>query len=338
MPISAMVENQRRATGAVLVSVNIDDAVKHVMDFRIKLISISIGAAVIGIIVAAMVSNKISEPVIKLSEAAKQIGQGKFGYTVDAKGKDEIGKLAGNFNLMSSELYKIDRGRSQFIGDVSHELKTPLASIKALIDSLLYGEDDIETYREYLTDIDSEIDRLTNLIQKLLNLTKIREQRLRLVEVPLKELIEDSIKVIKPLAQPLNVQIKTHIQDNPTTLCDPERIMEVLINLIDNSLKYIDSSKTGKYINITGKNAIDHYLLSVEDNGIGIEEKDLESIFEKFYRSDLSRSRDTGGAGIGLSIVYNILEAHNWQVEVKSKLGKGTIFEIKIPNKILPAP
>ena len=310
VPVSVVVEDRRQAMGAVLVSVNINDAVKHIMDFRIKLISISIGAAAIGIIVAAMVSSKISNPIVELSGAAKQIGQGRFGYTVNIKGRDEIGKLAENFNLMSSELYRIDQGRSQFIGDVSHELRTPLASIKALIDSLLYGKDNIETYREYLADIDSEIDRLTNLIQKLLSLTKIKEQGLHLMEVPLKELAEDSVKIIKPLAQSLDVQIGVHIQSNPTVLCDPERIIEVLVNLIDNSLKYADPAKTGKYVDIIGKRSADYYLLSVKDNGIGIGEKDLEAIFGKFYRSDLSRSRDTGGAGIGLSIVYNILETH----------------------------
>jgi two-component system OmpR family sensor kinase len=218
VPVSVVVEEQRQAMGAVLVSVNIDDAVKHVMDFRIKLISISAGAAAIGIIVAAVVSGRISAPIVELSGAARQIGQGKFGYTVNIKGKDEIGKLAENFNLMSNELYRIDQGRSQFIGDVSHELKTPLASIKALIDSLIYGKDDIETYREYLADIDSEVDRLTNLIQKLLSLTKIKEQGLHLTEVPLKELTEDSVKIIKPLAQSSDVQIKVHIQNNPCIL------------------------------------------------------------------------------------------------------------------------
>ena len=231
-------------------------------------------------------------------------------------------------------IYRIDRGRNQFIGDVSHELKTPLASIKALIDSLLYGEDDIETYKEYLADIDSEIDRLTNLIQKLLNLTKIREQKSNMVEMDLEELIEDSVKVVRPIVQSSNVQIKINIQDNPIILCDPERITEVLINLIDNSLKYADRAKTEKYINIVGKSLTDYYMLSIEDNGIGINKEDLESIFEKFYRSDTSRSRDTGGAGIGLSIVYNILKAHNWQIDVKSEPGEAQ-FEIKIPNKFL---
>ncbi|NMA04138.1 MAG: cell wall metabolism sensor histidine kinase WalK, partial [Clostridiales bacterium] len=121
VPISVVVENQRQGTGAVLISANIDDAVKHITDFRVRLISISTGAAIVGIIVAAIVSNKMSSPIVKLSEATRQIERGKFGYTVDIKGKDEIGKLAENFNLMSGELYRIDRGRNQFIGDVSHE-------------------------------------------------------------------------------------------------------------------------------------------------------------------------------------------------------------------------
>lgn len=335
VPVSIIAEDQRQTVGAVLVSVNIDDAIKGVRDFRIRLISISIGAAVIGIIVAAVASNRMSRPIVVLSGAARQIEQGKFGYTVDIKGKDEIGRLAENFNLMSRELYRIDRGRNQFIGDVSHELKTPLASIKALIDSLLYGEDDIEVYREYLIDVDSEIDRLTNLVQKLLNLTKIKEQKLYLVEASLAELIEDSVKVVRPLIQSSNIQIKIDMENSPTVLCDPERIIEVLINLIDNSIKYMDITKIEKYISIIGKAKDGYYSLSIEDNGIGIDKKDLESIFEKFYRSDLSRSRDTGGAGIGLSIVNDILKAHSWQIKVESELGKGTVFQIRIPNKSL---
>lgn len=335
VPVSVTVDDQRRAIGAVLVSVNISDAIGDIRDFRIRLMSISAGAAIVGIMAAAVVGNKMSDPIVELSKAARQIEQGKFGYTVNIEGRDEIGKLAENFNLMSSEIYRIDRGRNQFIGDVSHELKTPLASIKALIDSLLYGEDDIGVYKEYLADIDSEIDRLTNLIQKLLNLTKIREQKLHLEEVPLKELTEDSIKVVRPLAQSSDVRIEMDIRNNPVVLCDPEKIMEVLINLMDNSLKYTDPAETEKYINITGKNTAAYYLLNIRDNGIGIKKEDLEFIFEKFYRSDISRSRDTGGAGIGLSIVRDILNAHNWQIEVESKSNEGTIFKIKIPNKSL---
>ncbi len=335
VPISTLVEGNRQAIGAVLVSVNTDDAIDHVRDFRIRLISISIVAAAIGMIIAALASNEISKPIVLFSQAARKIEQGNLGETVNISGRDEIGRLAENFNLMSRELCRIDKGRNQFIGDVSHELKTPLASVKALIDSLLYGEDDIETYREYLIDIDSEVDRLTNLVEKLLNLSKIKEKGLKKVPASLNELVVDSIKVVRPLIQSADIYINTNVQNDPTVLCDPERIKEVLINLIDNAIKYIDSSKSEKYINVSGKKYDSYYLLSIEDNGIGISEKDLESIFEKFYRADTSRSRDTGGAGIGLSIVDNILKGHEWKITVDSKLGNGTVFQIKIPNKFL---
>jgi len=292
-------------------------------------------AAAVGMIIAALASNEISRPIVVFSNAARRIRQGKLGDIVDVKGKDEIGILAQNFNLMSKELHKIDKGRNQFIGDVSHELKTPLASIKALIDSLLYGEDDIDVYREYLKDIDSEIDRLSNLVQNLLNLSRIKETGLKKVPSSINKLVDDSIKVLRPLIKNSNTFVKTGFKKNTNILCDPERIKEVLINLIDNALKYIDSSKARRYINIIGMQHNEYYLLSIEDNGIGISQKDLDSIFEKFYRADTSRSRDTGGAGIGLSIVDNILKEHKWEIVVESQLGQGTAFKIKIPNRFL---
>jgi len=233
VPISTTFEGNRRAVGAVLVSLNIDNAIDHVRSFRIRLISISIIAAAIGMVIAALASSEISRPIVVLSNAARKIRQGKLGETVDVKGRDEIGILAENFNLMSKELYRIDKGRNQFVGDVSHELKTPLASIKSLIDSLLYGEDDIDVYREYLKDIDSEIDRLSNLVQNLLNLSRIKEKGLNKVPSSLDNLVEDSIKVLRPLIKNSNTFVKIDLKNNKYILCDPERIKEVLINLID---------------------------------------------------------------------------------------------------------
>ncbi|SCY87044.1 sensor histidine kinase [Alkaliphilus peptidifermentans] len=335
VPINITLEGEKITVGVVLISAAIEEQFKQVEDFRKQLLWLSIVAASIGMIAAIIASNHIAKPIITLSHAAKRIGKGNLGETVDISTKDEIGRLVENFNYMSKELYRIDRGRTQFIGDVSHELKTPLASMKALIDSLLYGEDSLTIYKEYLRDMDTEIDRLTDLIKALLTLSKLDEQGLSLEFTNIKPLIEEVLKILKPLIDQANINIDINMIDKYKVLCDKERIREIFINLVDNAIKYRDINKESNNIRIIGKDNKDSYQISIEDNGIGMVAKDLEAIFEKFYRTDLSRSRDTGGAGIGLSIVDRIIKLHQWQIDVNSRENCGTTFIITIPKSSL---
>lgn len=334
-PILQVTEAGRNVLGVVLVSISVDAAFEAIHDFRQQLIFISTMAAFIGIFVALMVSKRMARPIVDLSQTAKKIGEGNFGETVEIKSKDEIGRLAENFNNMSQELYRIDKGRTQFIGDVSHELKTPLASMKALIDSLLYGEDDIEVYREYLRDMDGEIDRLADLVKSLLTLTKIGEQGIELDVFPLVDIVRDAMRILYPLSERYGVEVKIDLQDSPEVACDKNRITEVFINLLDNSLKYRDITKDKPMVFIQGNRIKGGYEIRIEDNGLGIKEEELKSIFEKFYRGDTSRSRDTGGAGIGLSIVSRILQLHQWEICADSKIGEGTTITLFIPKDSL---
>ncbi|SES83915.1 Signal transduction histidine kinase [Natronincola peptidivorans] len=332
VPILQTTEAGRTVLGAVLISVSVDEAFAAISDFRQQLMMISIAAAILGVVVAIFASQRMTEPIVALSEKAKRIGAGHLGEEVEIKSKDEIGRLAENFNHMSRELYRIDKGRTEFIGNVSHELKTPLASIKALIDSLLYGEDDIEVYREYLRDMDGEIDRLSDLVHSLLSLTKIEEQGIKTDVHSIKSILEDAVKILNPLAEKYEVEISVDLQSPPNIICDSNRIKEVFINLIDNALKYRDTEKEKRTLVVTGKREKNHYVIKLRDNGIGIKEKEIKSIFEKFYRADASRSRDTGGAGIGLSIVSRILQLHQWDIAAESKENQGTVITIYIPN------
>lgn len=332
VPIINANNGERRAIGVVILSLSVEDLFREVEGFRQRLLFISITALVIGILVAFIVSSHIARPIIALSDTAKRIGRGNLGETLDIKSKDEIGRLVENFNHMSKELYRVDKGRMQFIGDVSHELKTPLAAMKALIDSLLYGEEDIDVFKEYLRDMDMEIDRLTELIKALLSLTKLEETGINPQLTPIKEEVDDAIKILKPLWQQKGIQVRNEMSGDVKVLCDKERIKEVFINLIGNAIKYCDIHKDVKEIKIKGKIEKDAFTLLIEDNGIGIGEKDLEHIFEKFYRTDFSRSRDTGGAGIGLSIVEGIIKLHNWRIEIVSQRKVGTTFIITIPK------
>jgi two-component system OmpR family sensor kinase len=333
VPIIKKVGHERKAEGVVFISKNVDEAFDTIQSFRNQLTILSAFAAILAVVVTIIVSGHITKPITLLSKTARKIGKGQFGEEVRIKSKDEIGRLAQDFNSMSKELYEIDKGRTQFIGDVSHELKSPLASIKALIDSLLYGEDNIEVYKEYLRDIDSEIDRLSDLVKSLLSLTKIEEKGIKKTDTPLEEIVQDAMKILKPLSDKYDVTVSLDMDGQPRVMCDREYIRMALINLIDNALKYRDVNKTDKKVELIGMNRRSGYELKIVDNGIGIKEEEIDSIFKKFYRSDLSRSRDTGGAGIGLSIVSRIMEVHGWKIIVDSKVGEGTTISIFIPQK-----
>ncbi|AKL93757.1 alkaline phosphatase synthesis sensor protein PhoR [Clostridium aceticum] len=335
VPILQVSDSSRKVLGAVLISVSVDNAFDTIYDFRSRLMALSVVAAIIGVFAAILASEKMAKPIVALSETTKRIAKGHLGEVVEIKSRDEIGKLAENFNHMSRELHRVDEGRIQFIGDVSHELKTPLASMKALIDSLLYGEDDLEVYREYLKDMDGEIDRLADLVSSLLSLTKIEEQGITTNFFSLRNLVEDSVKILHPLAEKYEVEVKIDLKNPPEVRCDGERVKEVFINLIDNAMKYRDIEKLQSKVAILGRWESQHYEISIEDNGIGIEEKEIQSIFDKFYRTDLSRSRNTGGAGIGLSIVSRILQLHQWKVEASSQPKVGTKITILIPKNSL---
>lgn len=243
VPIIEARGEDRFVLGAVLISTSMDEPFTQIEDFRRRLMGLSFGAAFIGFLAALWASRRMAKPIEELSRVAILIGQGNLGEEVNITSKDEIGKLSENFNKMSKELQRIDRGRMQFIGDVSHELRTPLASMKALIDSLLYGENDIAVYKEYLRDMDSEIDRLASLVKSLLNLTKIEEVGINKEFVPIQKLINNSNKVIYPLAEKLQVKIDISINDKISVSCDEQNIIEVLINLIDNAIKYMDVKK-----------------------------------------------------------------------------------------------
>ncbi len=328
------IDIESNIAAVVIVSTNVDNAFVDISNFKENLIIISSLAAIIAVFVAIIISHNITRPIKELSKTARSIGEGNLGKTVKIKSKDEIGRLAEDINDMSTQLYEIDQGRTQFIGNVSHELKSPLASIKALIDSLLYGKDDLEIYKEYLMDIDSEVDRLTDLINSLLDLTRIEEQGLDTDTYNIVDIVKEAKKILSPLANKYNVNVLIDLEDQKI-ICDKKWVNVLLINLIDNAIKYRDIEKLENYVKVTGKITNDGYHLIVEDNGRGIAEEELDSIFDKFYRTDSSRSRDTGGAGIGLSIVNRVITQHGWNISIESAINEGTSFKIAIPNTSL---
>ncbi len=232
-----------------------------------------------------------------------------------------------------TELRKLERIRQDFVANVSHELRTPISSIKGYAETLL-GEDieDKHTIREFIEIIYQDSHRLANLIDDLLDLSKIESDKMNMVFEPLevKPILERCLRVLDKMIKAKNLSLTVDISLNtPKVLADAKRISQVFLNLLDNAIKYTPEAGSIK-IRIFSKDKF--VQVDISDTGIGIPEKDLSRIFERFYRVDKARSRGLGGTGLGLSIVKHIILAHNGQVWVNSKEGFGSTFSFTIPQ------
>lgn len=318
--------SQGEVYGIIVISAYVDEVYEEISRFTNTVILISATVLLFVILFSILVGERIIRPVRKLTEASREILNGKMGVVADIKRADEIGVLARTFNLMSMELHKIETGRKRFLGSVSHELKTPLASIKALIESLSYGETDDETLKEYLADINSEIDRMSSLVKSLLTAERLEEIQLKIMHVCLKDEAENILKLFTPIAQKRNIQLQNNCSGEHTVDADREMFREVLINLVDNGIKY--GRDNG---NVTVETKIEKGItcLVVRDDGIGMDEKELPFIFDNFYRVDEARAYDISGNGIGLFIVKKICEMHGFDIMVKSEPDMGSEFIIR---------
>lgn len=329
MIVAAPILVSKQLEGVVLISVYVDHIYKDVRDLANQVIIISIIACAIAIFLSFMLGRKLSQPIEKLTLASEEILKGKLDIKVDIVRKDEIGRLADTFNKMSQELYKTDTNRRRFISDVSHELKTPLTSIKALIESLIDGSNDIATYDEYLGDVNGEIDRLSLLVKSLLTVTRLEEVELHLENISICDEVAAAIKLFKPFAELYEIKLINNCDDSIQIYADKSKLREILINLIDNSIKY---GRSNGYVEISCRKISEKVELSISDDGIGIPAKDIDSIFDIFYRVDESRTRETGGSGIGLYLVKKIVELHGWNIRVSSQPRVKTEFVIEIES------
>lgn len=234
-----------------------------------------------------------------------------------------------------SELKRLEQMRKDFVANVSHELRTPITSIKGFAETLLDGAmNEREVLQEFLTIILNESDRLQVLIQDLLNLSKMENKgfSLNLSRVNVKELLENSLRVLKSKAVEKDIQLELSVSDETIEIDgDLDRLKQVFINVVNNSLSY---SPNGAKVSVEASALDDSIHIEISDTGIGIEENELPRIFERFYRVDKARSRNSGGTGLGLAIVKHIIEAHEGTVQVSSKVGEGTTFTIRLKKNI----
>jgi len=334
VPISINTTENTSIKGAVLISSDLEPINKNVDSLKDHIFKIAISALLISLLLTVIVTNSVTSPLRELTLAVEKISSGNLGYEVEKKSKDEIGKLIETFNNMSRTLNSIEKNRKNFINSISHELKTPLTSIKVLIESLSIGNPPIDTYKEYLEDIYSETERMERLVNYLTKSIKLEDSILMLKEENLGSILTDTVDLIKPYANKNSVSIILTNADDIIVKCDKDKIKEVIFNLIDNAIKYRDENKKYNYVKVSLNKDISRAVLTIEDNGIGINKENLQNIFRREFRvldGTINNKKMPQGLGIGLAIAKSFIDKHGWNISVESTLGKGTTFTIDIP-------
>ena len=319
--------------GATFMSIEANAIFSEINLFMEKLLVIFAMGIFISLLISIVFADIISKPIEKLTDSVKTITFGKYDTKVDVSGSDEIGDLGSAFNLMTTKLFQVEERRKKFVSNVSHELRTPMTSMKIVSDTLLSAPSWEESvYREFMVDINSEIDRLNKIIDSLLYLVKVEKDEIELdySETYVNYLLEWVVKTIKPIALTKNIEIELISNPKIQMQIDQDKMQQCLLNIIGNAVKYTPESGN---VWVELEDAKDLILIRVKDNGIGIPEKDLPYIFDRFYRVDEARARKTGGTGLGLAIAQQIIQLHQGNIQVLSTLGVGTEIIITLPKK-----
>ncbi|MGI6778711.1 MAG: sensor histidine kinase [Acetivibrionales bacterium] len=293
--------------------------------FRFFIISVAV-SIIISVFLVYIFSLRLSKPLKEINKAAKVIAGGEFKQRLNIKSQDEIGELAESFNQMVNALENLEEMRRGFIANVSHELRTPMTSIRGFIEGILDGTIPPEKHNEYLSIVRDETSRLNRLVNNLLDLARMEAGEVTLVfrEFDINELIRRSIIKLESLIVEKGIEIQVNFEDEELYVkADIDSIERVVYNLLHNAIKF--TPEKGK-IEICAWYQKDKAFVSVEDSGVGIPKHEINLIWERFHKSDRSRSRDKSGTGLGLAITRNIINDHKQSIWVESEYGKGAKF------------
>jgi signal transduction histidine kinase len=283
------------------------------------------------VVIAVFYSRSVIKPLKELTTSINRITDGFLGEKLTVDSYTEIEDVVDSINSMTTKLETLESSRQEFVSNVSHELKTPITSIKVLADSLLQQEDaPAELYREFLVDINAEIERENKIITDLLSLVKMDKTAgvLNIATINISELCEQIMKRIKPIAADRNINLIFESYRTIMAEVDEVKLSLAINNLIENAVKYnYDNGWVRVSLNADHK----FFYIKVSDSGVGIPEDEQENVFERFYRVDKARSRETGGTGLGLSITRNAILMHRGAIKVYSKEKEGTTFTVRIP-------
>ena len=294
-----------------------------------NILSITLILEVLVVLFSIAFAAVFSHRLDRILASMRIIREGDYSHKVEMGGRDELTYLGAEFNDLTDRLQASENRRRQFVSDASHELKTPLASIKLLSDSILQNDMDTETVREFVSDIGNEADRLNRMSQKLLSLTKVESLPDNEYEIMhMSPTVERVVRMLSGIAKINNITIETDFTGDCPILILEDDLYQITFNLVENGIKY---NVPGGTLHISLQRQQENAILMVRDSGMGIPADSLEHIFKRFYRVDKARSRKTGGSGLGLSIVKTIVERNNGTIQVESTLGKGSVFTVTFP-------
>lgn len=317
--------------GIVMADVSMADIIATKDEIRTQRALLSTVFILIGISLAALLSVLLTRDFKKVEKNLKYIAMGHEDELVEEVGSTEMKTTVQLFNDILSKIQVLEDSRQEFVSNVSHELKTPMTSMKVLADSLLAQEGmPEEVYREFLTDIVEEIDRENEIITDLLSLVKLDKKaaKVDIKATNINELLEVILKRIKPLAQKRNIEMTFESFRPVTAEVDQIKLSLAFSNLIENAVKY---NKDDGWIRVSLNADHKYFYVKVADSGVGIPEDCQDQVFERFYRVDKARSRKTGGTGLGLAITRNAILVHKGAIKLYSKEGEGTTFTVRIP-------
>lgn len=281
---------------------------------------------------AFVISNICVHDIKKLNSKIKELDDGHLDDLHVKSRYNELSQLIDSFSVLLTKMQTVEASRQEFVSNVSHELKTPITSMKVLADSLLMQEDvPAEMYREFMTDMVDEIDRENKIINDLLTLVKMdKKAALEVEQVNINALLELLLKRIKPIAAKRNIEVVFESFRDVVGEVDEVKLSLAFSNLIENAVKY---NNDGGNVHVSLNADHKFFYVKVQDNGVGIPEDSQAQVFERFYRVDKARSRETGGTGLGLAITRNAILMHKGAIKLYSEPGEGTTFTVRIPLK-----
>lgn len=331
VPIEEKLEEGTRTVGVMLTSVSTDSIMSSYEYIQNRALLLEIFAMVVVFGIAYFISRKMLKPFEKITDAINKVKNGFTDEEISVTDYIETEHIGDAFNQMMGRMKVLDDSRQEFVSNVSHELKTPLASMKVLADSLLMQEDaPVALYREFMTDIATEIDRENKIITDLLSLVKMTRTSadMNVESMDINAILELLLKRLGPIAARTDVQIIFESRRPVSAEVDEVKLTLALSNLVENAIKY---NIQGGWVKVVLDADHQNFSVEVSDSGVGIPPESIEHIYERFYRVDKSHSKEIGGTGLGLAITRSAVLMHKGSINVVSEEGIGTIFTVKIP-------
>ncbi|GAW91940.1 integral membrane sensor signal transduction histidine kinase [Calderihabitans maritimus] len=287
-------------------------------------------AALIATILTYFLAKYVSSPLQKMSQAALMIAKGDFSVKVDVRAKDELGTLARSFNYMAEQLARVEKMRREFIANISHELRTPISFISGVLQGIHDKTIQSREQEKYVSLAIKETDRVSKLINDMLELSRLEhgDIKLELQKVDLQEVVLETLAAKEPEFLKKDLKPELNFTAKPYVLADPNRVKQMIINLLDNAIRF---SPTGKTIAIGIEKTYTQATVWIRDYGPGIPEEEQEFIWDRFYKVDKTRKQEEGSSGLGLAITKMLAEVQRGSVGVKSQLGEGSTFYFSLP-------